>query len=125
MNKLLTTIVLIIASIIGGARSQPAKSEVTSETQLMLSVINERITVLNDEIPKIQKRLIQSRKDYKRLLEKVPKGYELICGDSVSSALADQLTKYSEDIKSLQREKNKIEGLAKKTKTEQDAAANP
>jgi chromosome segregation ATPase len=125
MKKYITSLILVSLLVMGAAQAQPSAKDAISETRLMLSIIDERIALLREYIPKIEKKLKKSKEDYRKLLAKVPKGYKLMCGDSVSSSLEDQLGRYKADLKSLKKEKESYEASIKKTETEQGAAANP
>ena len=125
MNKFLLLSFLGIFSLAQSAHSQPKSDNTPSEAQLVLEVINEKITILQKEIPQTEEKLKQSRKEYKKLSAKTPKGYIRMCGDSSSDSLEKRLIEYKADLKSLQNDKKIYESQIKKTKTEQGAAANP
>jgi hypothetical protein len=111
--------------IAGQIYAQADKKNTNLEAQLVVTSIDKRISMLKSEIPELQKKLIQSRKEYQELLNKVPKGYRLMCADTISSSLEDRITRDKADLKSLQKERKRFKDLSKPKKTEQGAAANP
>ncbi|MGC3988513.1 MAG: hypothetical protein QM796_02275 [Chthoniobacteraceae bacterium] len=114
MNKRTRWLLVIMLVASESAYSGPDEKNEVSEARQVLSVVDERMATLRDEIPTIQAKLKQSRKDYKKLLAKTPKGYVLMCGDSISENLERELVEYKADLKSLQKEKDKYKNLSNK-----------